>query len=54
MIDSAVETLIPHLLEWIAKRRERAYEQVMNSWRTSCPGIPVCDWRQLDLRANDN
>ena len=41
MIDSVVENLVLDLLEWIAKRREVAYEEVMDAWRTSCPRLPV-------------
>ena len=40
MIDTAVESLILDLLEWLAKR-ERSYEEVVDAWRTSCPRLPV-------------
>jgi hypothetical protein len=42
MIDTAVESLILDLLEWLAKR-ERSYEEVVDAWRTSCPRLPVWD-----------
>ncbi|MBC8338025.1 MAG: hypothetical protein ISR51_00925 [Rhodospirillales bacterium] len=34
------EALILDLVEWIA-RRPRAYSDVMEAWRTSCPRLPV-------------
>jgi DNA-binding PadR family transcriptional regulator len=40
MTDSVLEALILDLLAWIASQ-ERAYEQVMDVWRTSCPRLPV-------------
>jgi hypothetical protein len=40
MIDPVVETLILDLLEWISNN-DRAYEEVMGVWRTSCPKSPV-------------
>ena len=36
----APEALILDLVEWIA-RRPRAYDDVMDAWRTSCPRLPV-------------
>jgi hypothetical protein len=48
MTDLVVETLILDLLEWVAKRRERAYEEVMDAWRTSCPRLPV--WEDANDR----
>jgi hypothetical protein len=41
MGDAAIESLILDLVEWVAKERERAYEEVMDAWRTSCPRYPV-------------
>ena len=32
--------LMLDLVEWIHKQ-PRSYEDVMNAWRTSCPGLPV-------------
>lgn len=40
MLDSATESLILDLLEWLSKR-ERTYEEVMDAWRTACPRLPV-------------
>lgn len=37
MID-LVDTLILDLLEWVASG-ERSYAEVMDAWRTSCPGF---------------
>jgi hypothetical protein len=34
------EPLILDLVEWVA-RRPRAYAEVMEAWRTSCPRLPV-------------
>ena len=38
----SLDTLILDLLEWIGPRR-RAYAEVMDAWRTSCPRLPVCE-----------
>lgn len=37
---SIVEPLVLDLVEWVAKR-PRAYRDVMDAWRTSCPRLPV-------------
>jgi hypothetical protein len=34
------EPLILDLVEWVA-RQPRAYAEVMDAWRTSCPRLPV-------------
>jgi hypothetical protein len=47
MTDSVLEALILDLLAWIASQ-ERAYEQVMDVWRTSCPRLPV--WEDANDR----
>jgi hypothetical protein len=39
-MSDVVQSLILDLLEWISSR-ERTYEEVMDAWRTSCPGLPV-------------
>ena len=36
----AVDSLILDLLEWIGPET-RTYAEVMDAWRTSCPGLPV-------------
>jgi hypothetical protein len=36
----ATEALILDLVEWLAAR-PRAYSEVMDAWRTSCPRLPV-------------
>jgi D-3-phosphoglycerate dehydrogenase len=35
-----IEALILDLLEWLATG-ERSYEEVLDAWRTSCPGLTV-------------
>lgn len=47
MEDSTTESLVLDLLEWLAAR-ERAYEEVMEAWRTSCPRLPV--WEDANER----
>jgi hypothetical protein len=47
MADTAVESLILDLLEWLIKR-DRTYEEVMDAWRTSCPRLPV--WEDANDR----
>lgn len=47
MGDSAPESLILDLLEWVASG-ERSYEEVMDAWRTSCPRLPV--WEDANDR----
>ena len=42
-----VEALIIDLLEWIGPR-PRPYAEVMEAWRTSCPGLPV--WEEANER----
>jgi hypothetical protein len=37
---NAPETLVLDLLEWVAVK-PRPYAEVMASWRTSCPRLPV-------------
>lgn len=41
------EPLILDLLEWLTIR-ERTYTEVMDAWRTSCPGLPV--WEDANDR----
>jgi hypothetical protein len=41
MADSAIDSLVLDLVEWVAKERQRPYEDVMDAWRTSCPRYPV-------------
>jgi D-3-phosphoglycerate dehydrogenase len=42
-----VDTLILDLLEWIGPG-DRAYVEVMDAWRTSCPRLPV--WEDANDR----
>jgi D-3-phosphoglycerate dehydrogenase len=39
-LPDAVEALVLDLLEWIGPE-PRAYPEVMDAWRTSCPRLPV-------------
>jgi hypothetical protein len=39
-MSSITEPLILDLVEWIA-RQPRAYAEVMDAWRTSCPRLTV-------------
>jgi len=47
MGDTVVEALILDLVEWLASG-ERAYQEVMDAWRTSCPRLPV--WEDANDR----
>ena len=40
MAPNVVDVLVLDLLEWLADR-DRSYEETMDSWRTSCPKLPV-------------
>jgi hypothetical protein len=42
-----IEDLILDLLEWIAPR-PRPYAEVIETWRTSCPRLPV--WEEAHAR----
>jgi D-3-phosphoglycerate dehydrogenase / 2-oxoglutarate reductase len=42
-----VDALILDLLEWLGPG-PRAYDQVMDAWRTSCPRLPV--WEDANQR----
>lgn len=42
-----VEALVLDLLEWIGPGA-RAYPEVMDAWRTSCPRLPV--WEDANER----
>ena len=39
-MSSTIEPLILDLVEWVAKQ-PRAYDEVMDAWRTSCPRLTV-------------
>lgn len=47
MTDDPVDALIFDLLEWIGPDA-RAYDEVMEAWRTSCPRLPV--WEEANAR----
>jgi len=47
MSDAVVDNLILDLLEWLAAR-DRTYEEVIETWRTSCPKLPV--WEDANDR----
>lgn len=40
MTDTTVDALIVDLLDWLATR-ERTYQELIDTWRTSCPRLPV-------------
>lgn len=42
-----VEALLLDLLEWLASK-PRAYADVIDAWRTSCPRLPV--WEEANDR----
>ena len=39
-MDIANKALVLDLVEWIAQK-PRAYTEVMDAWRTSCPRLPI-------------
>jgi hypothetical protein len=47
MSEPVIDTLILDLLEWLASGK-RAYEEVMDAWRTSCPRLTV--WEDANDR----
>ena len=47
MSDDPLEALILDLLEWIGPQ-PRAYSEVVDAWRTSCPRLPV--WEEANDR----
>jgi hypothetical protein len=46
-VSDPVDALILDLLEWIGPR-PRAYSEVIDAWRTSCPRLPV--WEEANAR----
>jgi D-3-phosphoglycerate dehydrogenase / 2-oxoglutarate reductase len=46
-VAETLDTLILELLEWIGPR-SRPYAEVIEAWRTSCPGLPV--WEEANER----
>lgn len=44
---TSVEPLILDLLDWLGPNA-RPYAEVMDAWRTSCPGLPV--WEEANNR----
>ena len=47
MVADSIEPLLLDLLEWIGPQ-PRAYAEVMDAWRTSCPRLPV--WEEANSR----
>jgi hypothetical protein len=47
MIESAVESLLLDLLEWV-KDGGKTNDEVMDAWRTLCPRLPV--WEEANDR----
>jgi len=56
VLTDTLENLILDLVDYVS-RRERTYEDVMTSWRTSCPRLPVwedaCDRGLVQVRLAD-
>jgi len=46
-VSPSLEPLILDLLEWLGPD-SRPYPEVMDAWRTSCPGLPV--WEEANQR----
>jgi hypothetical protein len=46
-VANPVDALILDLLEWIGPE-PRAYSEVIEAWRTSCPRLPV--WEEASAR----
>jgi len=46
-LPTSLKPLILDLLEW-AGPNARPYAEVMDAWRTSCPGLPV--WEEANQR----
>jgi hypothetical protein len=46
-MSSTVDNLILDLLEWLGTS-PRPYAEVLDAWRTSCPGLPV--WEEANDR----
>ena len=46
-MNEPIEPLILDLLEWVSQK-DRTYSEVMESWRTSCPRLPV--WEEVNDR----
>lgn len=46
-IPGEIDSLVLDLLEWIGSG-PRAYSEVMEAWRTSCPRLPV--WEEANAR----
>lgn len=44
---STIDPLILDLLEWLGPNG-RAYAEVMDAWRTSCPRLPI--WEEANER----
>jgi hypothetical protein len=52
-----IESLVFDLVEWVA-REPRSYAEVFDTWRTSCPRLPVweeaCDRGLVARRSSTN
>ncbi|HSP96720.1 MAG TPA: hypothetical protein VL049_05685 [Candidatus Dormibacteraeota bacterium] len=46
-MSDTIDALILDLLEWIGPR-PRAYAEVVDAWRTSCPRLPI--WEEANER----
>jgi hypothetical protein len=46
-VTDPVDALILDLLEWVGPT-PRPYDEIMDAWRTSCPGLPV--WEEANVQ----
>jgi hypothetical protein len=47
IVDGTAETLLLYMMEWL-EANERSYEEVMETWHTTCPRLPV--WEEANNR----
>jgi hypothetical protein len=47
ILDGTGETLLLGLMEWLDSKA-RTYEEVMSTWRTTCPRFPI--WEEANDR----
>jgi hypothetical protein len=46
-VSNSVDDLVLDLLEWL-RSSPRAYTEVLDAWRTSCPRLPI--WEEANAR----
>jgi hypothetical protein len=56
-VSDDIEALVVDLVEWVA-REPRSYAEVFDTWRTSCPRLPVweeaCDRGLVARRSSES